>query len=164
MKGAIRFYRMEKFWKKLSAHEKESLLQLAGEWLINGEYTPGYISDDQEMENVQQKAIDVFWCVLSDLISVDANLSVKLYEYLIGEKKAATVFSLYYLHISAMNAYKKLEMPEKAKKAATENLKLAYKLRKEIKKIGIQINPCFHYICKSNPGDHWVEKTRELFQ
>lgn len=65
MKGAIRFYKMERFWKRLSVNEtKESLLQLTGEWLVQGDYSPGYISDDQEKDNVQQKAIDVFWCIL----------------------------------------------------------------------------------------------------
>jgi len=98
------------------------------------------------------------------LTSIDANLSVKLYEYLIGKKKVATLFSLYYLHMSAMNAYRKLEMPEAGKKAATENLKLAFKLRKELKRVGIQINPCFHYVYKSDPKNRWVEKTSELFQ
>ncbi|OOC42154.1 hypothetical protein [Thermosipho sp. 1074] len=164
-KGAIGYFKLEKFWSKLTEHERQMVKQASDAGLSlevsltdvgdsdaidSGEFSAPFRIDGKKQIPLNTP-IDYFSKILPNLLnSADrekAELFIKWYEYLIKKfPKVNDIWSLYFFHMSAMKAYKSLDNIPKAVEAAEANLQLALKLSRSIKKSALS-NPCYEFLC-----------------
>lgn len=171
--GAIRYYKMIEFWKKLSEREKNELnkasnmgacLGISHTTIIGsldkGDFQPPLIFDDKDIKRIKAKIIDFFYCKMGVLVNRNDMLAIKLYEYLIQNHsdEYECKFSLFFLHMNAMKSYINMGMYSLANKAAESNLKITIELEKDIKRINMRKNHCYHHLKKENPENKYVRK------
>ena len=167
--GAIAYYGMKGFCKELSKTEKEAIdkaahagINVRSEKIDEGKFSPPNMLDDRDKGFIQAQAIDYFYTIVDNLVRSHPGLAIKLYEHLLKKhSKTKRLFTLYFLHMSGMKAYRKLGQEKKAIKSAEENLKLALKLEKEIKKIGIKANPCCDFLKYKQPDNKLLLKIKK---
>jgi len=173
--GAIAHFNMEKFWKSLSKKEREAINEAANmglsmgigveekEILDKGNFGKVFQMDDEEKESIELSAIAYFGTIVGNLVNHHPELAIKIYEYLIKNHKPHPkgLFSLYFLHMHGMKAYKKLNIEDKAIKAAEENLKLTLRLKNIINDLGVKTNPCYDYLKLKKPNHILVKKIQK---
>ena len=183
--GAIGYFKLDKFWSKLSEKERKIIRNASNQGISSsistkykkasknridkGEFIVPYTTDDKKREIPLNTPIDYFRTILGNLVlrndEEKLKLFIKWYEYL--TKKAPKVnnqWSLYFFHMDAMIAYKRLKNIPKAVEVAEKNLMIAQKLSKEIKKDHLR-NPCYeflsYYWSKKEPNEKklkWLKK------
>lgn len=183
--GAIGYFKLDKFWSKLSEKERKIIRNTSNQGISlivstkrkkipdneidKGKFSVPFKIDEKNKEILLNTPIDYFWSILGNLVLTNdeqkLRLYIKWYEYLVKKfPKVNNKWSLYFLHMNAMTAYKKLKNFPKAVEAAEENLVLAQKLSKEIKKDHLR-NPCYeflsYYWSKKEPNEKklkWLKK------
>lgn len=170
--GAIRYYKMIEFWKKLSEREKNELNKASNMGacfgmsqatkiisLDHGDFQPPLMFDDKDIKRIEAKIVDFFYCKMGVLVNRNDMLAIKLYEYLIQNHsdEYECKFSLFFLHMNAMKSYINMGMYDLANKAAEKNLMITISLEKEIKRINMRKNHCYHHLKKENPENKYVK-------
>jgi len=183
--GAIGYFKLDKFWSKLSEKERKIIRNASNQGISliistkrkkipdneidKGKFSVPFKIDERNKEILLNTPIDYFSGILGNLVHSnnkgEVQLFIKWYKYLTKKfPKVNDQWSLYFFHMHAMEAYKKLKDMSKAVEAAEKNLIIAEKLSRKIKKDHLR-NPCYeflhYYWSKKEPNEtklKWLKK------